>query len=187
MRTRCGVCGSNDIAPRLGDCRRCRREAKRRRRAGQSLIERTRKFPPRDFVCEKCGKTIVIEGPRTRRYCSITCAYAARRNTRNSNWKGGTSNANGYNWVRLPYEDRELHTCVVRNGHYIPVHRLKAEKILGRCLRKGECVHHINGNKMDNRNCNLLICDNKYHMYLHIEMGRRWQREHFGTGVTGAI
>lgn len=59
------------------------------------------------------------------------------------------------------------------DGTRVGEHVLIAEKVLGRQLRRKECVHHINMNKRDNRNCNLLICDTSYHAYLHHAMQLR--------------
>src|SRR5438552_679889 len=57
-------------------------------------------------------------------------------------------------------------------------HVLCAERVLGRRLKRGEVVHHINGDTTDNRNKNLLVCTHGYHMLLHWRMAHAWMREH---------
>jgi hypothetical protein len=49
------------------------------------------------------------------------------------------------------------------------VHRWAAEKKLGRKLRQGEVVHHVNHNKLDNRPSNLYICSSQEeHLRFHM-------------------
>jgi hypothetical protein len=48
------------------------------------------------------------------------------------------------------------------------VHILIAEKVLGKSLPSGVEVHHMDGNKANNRNNNLVICPSgAYHKLLH--------------------
>lgn len=70
-----------------------------------------------------------------------------------------------------------------RSGHgYVTVHTgrkakqyehvLVAERALGRPLKRGEVVHHINCDRTDNRPQNLLVCTISYHLQLHARMRR---------------
>lgn len=58
--------------------------------------------------------------------------------------------------------------------------RVIASDILGRPLKDGEIVHHINGNFQDDRPENLLICTLGYHRELHMKMAEAYMQEHFG-------
>ena len=55
-----------------------------------------------------------------------------------------------------------------KDGEHYKEHRLIAEKALGKPLPAGAIVHHLNGNKKDTSNSNLVICpDEAYHQLLH--------------------
>lgn len=59
------------------------------------------------------------------------------------------------------------------NGYYrfldsdILVHRYIASKKIGRKLTSDEVVHHIDGNKKNNRPNNLKVCNREEHSYIH--------------------
>lgn len=69
---------------------------------------------------------------------------------------------NGYRMVKAP----EGHPGAAANG-YIREHRLVMEEKIGRVLESGEIVHHINEDKMDNRESNLALMAVADHNSLH--------------------
>lgn len=87
---------------------------------------------------------------------------------KNPNWNGGkTISSHGYAKIKRPD-----HPEADPNG-YVYEHRLVAEKKLRRLLRKGEIVHHIDGNKRNNDPSNIEVCASiAHHKVLHRTAGR---------------
>lgn len=127
----------------------------------------------KSVCCLGCGNVIIpksrgmnrIDRAEKRKFCTNRC----RKGPLHSNWNGGRFKIDkGYIKVSLG------------NGRSQYEHILIAEKALGRKLRKGEVVHHIDGVKDNNANSNLFICTNEYHRWLHGEMSRLYALEKFG-------
>ena len=77
--------------------------------------------------------------------------------------KGRVAHSAGYMTIYAPY-----HPAVTKPKPYVLEHRLVMEKHIGRYLRSDEVVHHINGNRADNRIENLkLFTNHAAHMKHH--------------------
>lgn len=63
--------------------------------------------------------------------------------------------------------DKQGYKKLVICGRVILEHRLVMENHVGRPLEKKDHVHHINGNKLDNRIDNLIILKTSEHRALH--------------------
>lgn len=141
------------------------------------------------LICPVCKKLFISYLSERRKYCSRDCSFKDHIGSNNSffgkkhtakskllmkinssNGKRKVLHQNGYIYIWKPEHPLAIFSR-------IPAQVLMAEKVLGRYLKKGEIVHHINGIKTDNRNSNLLICSEFYHKSLHAKLNG------FGTKI----
>ena len=85
--------------------------------------------------------------------------FGDRKGNNNGNWKGGKHHRkDGYKLIRIGIISSNF-----KGARYKLEHRIVMEKHLKRPLLRSEIVHHINGNKSDNRIKNLKIMTQAEH------------------------
>ncbi len=119
--------------------------------ACSQAAQRTR---PKTRICEVCGKTFPQRrGGKLRRYCSLICHGSTRRR---DNYSTYIESSSGYVLVKLP------------GGRRMAEHRWIAEQlIVVRPLGFNDVVHHVNGDRSDNRIENLQVMSRSEHTALH--------------------
>ena len=130
-------------------------------------------------ICEICGNGFEIRKSHydKRRTCGYRCQGILRSLTKSAEnsyqWKGGRKlSSDGYVLAHSPGHPREDRSGFVRE------HILVAEKALGKYIPNGARVHHVNLNRADNSNSNLVVCEgDAYHFLLH-----RRARAYFACG-----
>jgi len=142
----CTVCGSR-LEGRWGN--RCYKCKPGRARSGE------------DRQCAHCGGTfyapawvIKDKARNSGTYCSVKCRAAALTGRE---FRTGTTyvTSAGYRMVKVGVRKLRLE------------HRLVVEASIGRPLGRREEVHHINGDKLDNRLENLIVVSPSEHQAYH--------------------
>ena len=113
--------------------------------------------------CLECGKKFFSRKQEVKKrygkFCSIKCS---KQEENNPNWKGGRiKDGGGYIRIKLPNHPRAY------SDGYVFEHRIIIESKLKRMLKPEEEVHHIDGDKENNRIDNLLLTTRAEHTRLH--------------------
>ena len=110
-------------------------------------------------LCSVCGENAVggSKGLCVRHYNSLRRNGDARSVDENENRRFE------------PYGNAGLRYYKNTDGRF--THRVVAESIVGRPLRKGEVVHHVDGDKLNNSKGNIFVCDsNSHHLATHRQL-----------------
>lgn len=86
---------------------------------------------------------------------------------------------NGYRMIYMPDHHEAVRTGAMEG--YVYEHRLIAERFMGRQLTDNEDVHHLDGNRANNLNRNLLVLETGQHMKLHV-----WLQQHTIIPIKGS-
>lgn len=86
-----------------------------------------------------------------------------------------------FNWLRdrPGYATRQF-TTKPNYKQRLSAHRIVLTRMVGRSLNRDELCDHINGDKMDNRRCNLRLTDHRGNAQ------NRYGNRHGGVGIRGA-
>lgn len=143
--------------------------------------------------CEcDCGKEKLIRAYdlKSGKQKSCGCLNAektAERNKKNSGnkspcWKGGIRKSNGYIYIYAPNH----HRANAWGSGYVKRCVLVAEKHFGKIIKSDEIIHHINGNRDDDRIENLAIMTRGQHTSLH-HKNRIQIRDKSGRFIKGVV
>jgi hypothetical protein len=130
-------------------------------------------------VCEQCGASFAHRrGKDTNRFCSRSCAVQWTRGANHPRFLGRVQHPAGYIRVWAPG-----HPVANADGYALE-HRMVVYDA-GISIPHGHHVHHLNGNKTDNRLENLAVLPESDHHKQHVPPGGAVVNQ-FGTWLVMA-
>ena len=119
---------------------------------------RGRKPPP--TICKNCGKSFISAYGRlkTQIFCCYLCYNAYKFGPRVEGTAASHLDRDGYRFIMV-------------GGKNVREHRHVVEQHIGRKLADTETVHHLDGNRTNNRISNLVIMQRSEHSGLHHQPG----------------
>ncbi|MCK5612834.1 HNH endonuclease [Candidatus Pacearchaeota archaeon] len=122
------------------------------------------------YLCKcNCGNIRTVSGSHLRSGATVSCGcfknefWSKRRGRKSQYWKGGRSiRPDGYVAFYMPDHPR------ASSKRYVLEHIVIAEKALGKRLPQNACSHHVDHDRSNNKNNNLVVCEDlAYHNLLH--------------------
>lgn len=110
------------------------------------------------YLCLICHK-FYNPAKFSQKTCSAKCRNSLTAKTRSETWVI-KQRQRGNNKAYKKQGDRHIH-------------RIEAEKKIGRPLQAGEIVHHVDGNKFNNNPANLEVMTQSEHARIHFAEYRR--------------
>jgi hypothetical protein len=117
-------------------------------------------------LCKKCACKLTGLKSRGRPGWNKGMKFPERSGKKSVSWRGGTyRSSDGYKMVYVGSRKDKIGWNSYRKEHTV-----KIEKKLKRKLLKTESIHHINGDRLDNRLNNLFVTDNSGHRNAHASL-----------------
>ena len=158
----------NGFASHCGNCKKRPGYWDGIKRMAQKRLDKRKDF---EFKCKKCKKPYIVnltpheykEGIY-RKHCSYKCSNSHIQTEKQNKERSKKLNGRKQHQTLITFGKYKYVTI---NGKSYPEHRFVMEQHLGRKLDSKEIVHHINGDRGDNRIENLEVVNHKRHVYLH--------------------